>query len=283
METLSPALYRDLLNSIDRMQAFPASVQDILRLTRDSTRPPRELVEVIDRDPIITVKVLRVANSAYYSLPRQVTSIDHAVALLGYNTVKNLALSIALLSAVPPQGQSVLDSKRYLHHSLSAAAFARMLAARIPDGEPHDYFLAGLLHDFGKVVLAQVIPQDFQKAQDLGNAQSLSLHQALMQVTGIDHARIGSMLLEQWHFPPPLVAAIRQQYLPDASAPAMAVCVYAANQICKCAGMDCSGTDPASAFPPLVQQMLGGTLEQVMASLGDVGAVLQEARQFSEI
>jgi HD-like signal output (HDOD) protein len=283
MNTLSTDFSRELLDAIDRIQAFPVSVQNILKLTRDSTSSPRDLVDVIQRDPIVTIKVLRVVNSAYYSLPRQITSIDHAVVFLGFNTIKNLALGIAALSLAPAQLPPALDSRTYLHHSLATAAIARQLGARFPAIDANDFFIAGLLHDFGKVVLAQVMPAQFRKALEYGLWHEVSLHSALMEVTGIDQSEVGAMLLEHWRFPAELVQGIRCQYVRDGSAPALSLCIQAANQICKKAGADFAANDQPQAFCASVQQALGGTLESVMESLGDVSAILQAATQFSDL
>jgi HD-like signal output (HDOD) protein len=283
MNTLSADFSRELLDAIDRIQAFPVSVQNILKLTRDSTSSPRDLVDVIQRDPIVTIKVLRVVNSAYYSLPRQITSIDHAVVFLGFNTIKNLALGIAALSLAPAQLPPALDSRAYLHHSLATAAIARQLGARFPAIDANDFFIAGLLHDFGKVVLAQVMPAQFRKALEYGLWHEVSLHSALMEVTGIDQSEVGAMLLEHWRFPAELVQGIRCQYVRDGSAPALSLCIQAANQICKKAGADFAANDQPQAFCASVQQALGGTLESVMESLGDVSAILQAATQFSDL
>ena len=283
MNTLSADFSRELLDAIDRIQAFPVSVQGILKLTRDSTSSPRDLVDVIQRDPIVTIKVLRVVNSAYYSLPRQITSVEHAVVFLGFNTIKNLALGIAALSLAPAQLHPALDSRAYLHHSLAAAAITRQLGARFPAIDANDFFIAGLLHDFGKVVLAQVMPAQFRKALEYGLWHEVSLHSALMEVTGLDQSEVGAMLLEHWRFPAELVQGIRHQYVQDDSAPALSLCIQAANQICKQAGADFAANDKPRAFSVPLQQALGGTLESVMESLGDVTAILQAATQFSDL
>jgi putative nucleotidyltransferase with HDIG domain len=278
---MSPEFSKELVDAIDRMQAFPVSVQNILKLTRDAGSAPRELVEVIQRDPIVTIKVLRVVNSAYYSLPRQVTSIDHAVVLLGFNTIKNLALGIAAVGMLPSTPRAVLDSQRYLNHSLTAAAVARQLGARFPALDAHDFFIAGLLHDFGKVVLAQVMPEPFNQALEFSLWHEVPMHQALLEVTGIDHAELGAMLLEKWRFPSLLVEGIRWQNSSDAHDSPIALCVYAANQVCRHAGVDFAGDAKPQAFSSTMERALGGTLDHVIESLGDVAAILQEARQFS--
>lgn len=283
MNTMSPDFGKELLDAIDRIQAFPVSVQNILRLTRDTASSPHELVDVIQRDPIVTIKVLRVVNSAYYSLPRHITSIDHAVVFLGFNTIKNLALGIAALSLAPAHMLAAMDNKAYLHHSLATAAVTRQLGTRFPGAEANDFFIGGLLHDFGKVVLAQVMPAQFRKALEYGLWHEVSLHTALVEVSGMDQAEVGAMLLEHWQFPAPLVQGIRHQYVRDASAPTMSVCIQAANQICKRAGADFAASGQIQAFSAHMEQTLGGTLESVTESLGDVGALVQAATQFSDL
>jgi HD-like signal output (HDOD) protein len=283
MNMLSPDFAQALLDAIDRMQAFPVSVQNILKLTRDSTSSPHDLVDVIQRDPIVTIKVLRVVNSAYYSLPRQITSIDHAVVFLGFNTIKNLALGIAALSLVPAQLHAALDNKAYLHHSLATAAITRRLGSRFPDIDANDFFIGGLLHDFGKVVLAQVMPAQFRKALEYGLWNEVSLQSALMAVTGIDQSEVGAMLLAHWRFPAELVEGIRHQYVRDASAPTLSVCIHAANQICKLVGADFAANDKPHALSASMEQTLGGTLESVTESLGDMSNLLQAAADFSDL
>jgi HD-like signal output (HDOD) protein len=280
---MEPEFAKQLLDAIERMQAFPASVQSILKLTRDPGSAPRDLVDVIQRDPIVTIKVLRVVNSAYYSLPRPIASIDHAVVLLGFNTIKNLALSIAALHIVPAQLHAAYDGKHYLQHSLQTAALTRQLGARFPGTEAADFFIGGLLHDFGKAVLAQVMPAQFKKALEYGLWHEVSLHTALLEVTGINQAEVGAMLLEHWRFPAELVQGISLQYASDASAPLLSVCIRAANQICKRAGASLAAADPAEALSSHLEQTLGGTLDSITDSLGDVPALLQAATQFPEL
>jgi HD-like signal output (HDOD) protein len=283
MATMSPEFSKELLDAIDRMQAFPASVQSILRLTGAASSAPRELVEVIQNDPIVTIKVLRVVNSAYYSLPRPITSIDAAVVFLGFNTIKNMALSIAALSLLPHNPQAAFDTKSYVNHSLSTASIARALGLRFADIDAHDFFIAGLLHDFGKVVLAQVMPTPFNQALDYSLAHGISLHPALLQVTGLHHAEVGAMLLEKWRFPAVLVQALRGQYSDYEPGSEVTLCVQAANQISKLIGADFAIRAPAQGLSPAMEQALGGTLDEVLESLGDIGVVLEEGSKFAEL
>jgi HD-like signal output (HDOD) protein len=91
LSELTPELERKLGQAVERMPAFPRSVQRVLELTRNINCPPKEIVGVIEKDPVMTMKIFKVINSAYYSLPNKITSVGQSVVYLGINTVKNLA------------------------------------------------------------------------------------------------------------------------------------------------------------------------------------------------
>ena len=265
------------------MPAFPKSVQRILELTRDVNSTPKELVDVIDKDPVVTVKVLKVVNSAYFSLPKQITSIGHAVVYLGFNTIKNLALSIAAIGMLPKDNASGFDVQQYLLHSLATAGVAKQLANRVNDADPADCFIAGLLHDFGKVVFAQFMPEEFREALEISRVEGSSLFAALQKTIGVDHAVVGAMLVEKWRFAPHLIETIRYQHLAVLKDTDMIACVFGANQICKKLNFGFGGNFYIDEFPATVQERLGGSLDEVIASMGDLDTVFEEAKIFAKI
>lgn len=279
---MRPELSQKLAAAVDRMPAFPKSVQKILELTRDVNCSPKDLVQVIDKDPVVTVKVLRVVNSAYYSLPKQITSINHAVVYLGFNTIKNLALSIAAIGMLPADNEAGFDGQQYLLHSLATAGIAKQLASRV-GVDPMDCFIAGLLHDFGKVVFAQFMPKEFRQALELSQWNESSLHLALREVIGVDHAAVGAMLVEKWRFPPDLIETVGHQYGPELKDTPMIACVFAANQISKKLSFGFGGNPYVEELPAEVAQRLGGTLDQVIESLGDLTGMFEEAKIFSKV
>lgn len=280
---MSPELAKKLAAAVDGMPAFPKSVQRVLELTRDVNSTPKDLVEVIDKDPVLTVKVLKVVNSPYYSLPKQITSVGHSVVFLGFNTIKNLALSIAAIGMLPKTNDAGFDGQQYLLHSLATAAIAKQLAMKLDDADPMDCFIAGLLHDFGKVVLAQFMPKEFRMALDMSQQQGTSLHLALREIMEVDHAVVGAMLVEKWRFAPKLVETIRHQYGPELADSDMIASVFAANQISKQLKFGFAGNLLVEPLPPTVAKRLGGTLEQVIERLGDLEPLFEEAQVFSKI
>ena len=265
------------------MPAFPKSVQRILELTRDVNSTPKDLVDVIDKDPVVTLKILKVVNSAYYSLPKQITSIGHAVVYLGFNTIKNLALSIAAIGMLPKDNASGFDVQQYLLHSLATAGLAKKLAQRVEDADAMDCFIGGLLHDFGKVVFAQFMPKEFKAALQESQLNGTPLHLSLQKHIGADHFVVGAMLVEKWRFAPELIETIGHQSLGDLKDTDMIACVFGANQIAKKLQFGFSGNPCVDEFPLTVQKRLGGNIDQVIASMGDLHALFEEAKLFAKL
>jgi len=283
MQTISPELSQKLANAVDGMPAFPKSVEKILQLTRDVNCTPKDIVQVIDKDPVVTVKILKVVNSAYYSLPRQITSVNNAVVYLGFNTIKNLALAIAAIGMMPKHNAAGFDVDQYLLHSLSTAGIARKLASHLDDADPMDCFIGGLLHDFGKVVFAQFLPDEFRQALHLSQTNGSSLHEALRQTVGVDHALVGAMLVEKWHFAPELINTISHQYETTQFDTGLFACVFTANQISKHLGFGFGGNPCIYPLPDQVMRRMGGTLEEVIAASDDWHTAFEDAKLFATL
>lgn len=283
MTECSTDLTRKLSAAVEKMPAFPKSVQRILELTRDINCKPKELVMVIEKDPVMTIKLLRVLNSAYYSFPNPITSVHQSVVYLGINTIKNMALSFATAGVLPPHNDAGFDIQRYLAHSLTTASIARMLCQKYGgDGaDPADCHIAGLLHDFGKVVFAQFMAAEFKEALALSAEQNRSLHATEQQVIGADHSVVGAMLVEKWQFPKQLSETIRHHH--DGVSPdnAMLGCLYIADQISNRLSEEHDGSIVEEEIPPELAPRFGERLEEVMAGLGDLSQVVEEAELFA--
>lgn len=266
------------------MPAFPKSVQRILELTRDINCQPKELVIVIEKDPVMTMKLLRILNSAYYSFPKQITSVNQSVVYLGLNTIKNMALSFAAMGVLPQQNAAGFDVQRYLMHSLTTASLARMLCQKFGEGDidPTDCYIAGLLHDFGKVVFAQFMPTEFKEALALSGEQITSLHAAEKQIIGADHSLVGAMLVEKWQFPKSLADAIRHHHSEISPENTVQSCLFVADQISKKLSMGNSGNLLVEDLPPALAEHFGDDMDGIIARLGDLSKVVEEAESFTK-
>lgn len=268
------------------MPAFPKSVQKILELTRNINCLPKELVGVIEKDPVMTMKILKVINSAYYSLPNKITSVNQSVVYLGINTIKNLALSFATVGILPRTNTVGFDIQRYLLHSLASASVARQLCNLYGNGEadPADCFVAGLLHDFGKVVYAQFMPDEFRQALMISVTEGRRLYEVERQVIGVDHGVVGAMLAKRWQFPPHLVDAIRDHHADVPADDAMLACLRVAEQVCR--GPNLLEVKDATAWHgqvPCVPARFGDDLEVVVARVGDIARIISEANVFVQV
>lgn len=283
IKEISPELAKKLTQAVEKMPAFPKSVQKLLELTKNPDCEPKHLVQVIEKDPVMTVKILRVINSAYYNPPSKITSVNHSVVFLGFNTIKNLALSIASIGILPKQNSAGFDIQQYLQHSLTTAGIAKLLGARLADTDPMDCYIAGLLHDFGKVVFALFMPDEFNQALTKSSSENISLHTAENQVIGVDHTVVGSMLAEKWQFSQALIECIRNHHSMDAGEGGIWAGVYAANQISKKMSFGDSGNPCIEALPPAVQNYFGGDIDAIIASLGDLSKIAEESRIFAQV
>ena len=270
---LDAELTQRLTAWVDALPAFGPTVQRIVALSKEMHCAPRDMVHVIETDPVVMIKVLKVVNSAQYGYGKNITSVNQAVAILGFNTIKNLALGIADAGILPAKNVGGFDAKRYLLHSLTTAAVARLLAAQRPDADSQDYYIAGLLHDFGKVMISQYKPSRFRQAMDTALWEGSALHMNLQSIAGMNHAQICAGLLEHWGFKETLVTAIRLQYAPESASSHLVASLYAANLISK-ALLPNESAVSTNDLPDCVQRALGGSFSMVYNALGDLEAVV---------
>ena len=273
---------KDLLQSVEKMPAFPQSVHRVIELTSDINSDPRALVEVIEHDPILIMKILKMVNSPYFGLAEKITSVNHAVVYIGINTVKNLALSTATLGVLPRTNNAGFNMDAFLLHSLSTAIIARILAKKLKIQEKgaFDFFLSGLLHDFGKVVFAHFMPDDFKQVLQIVKEEGLPLYEAEQKIFTTDHAQIGSLLGEKWNLPAHLITCIRDHHCHDRKESLIIDVVSAADQISKELKIGFGGENRIEKLPDGILERFGANAQAVIDSLGDINAETEKALVF---
>ena len=192
---------KKIQNYIARMPSLSTTVTKVLEICNSPRTSPNDLNQVISLDPVLTGQVLRLINSAYYSLLSQATSLTRAIIMLGINTVKNLALSRAILNTLNGKKSfGIFSMDEFWTHSICVGVTARFLATikRIPPVEGGEYFVAGLLHDLGKIPLLNRFPEEYLQALELSKVEQIPLHQAESEILGINHSLVGGMIAEKW-------------------------------------------------------------------------------------
>lgn len=205
---------------ISRLPGLSTTAAKVLETCNNPQSTPNDLNRLISLDPVLAGQVLRLTNSAYYSLRHPVSSLTRAIIMLGINTVKNLVLSFAILKHLRgKQSFRALSANQFWAHSLGVGVIAKCLArfkgVSLTDQE--EYFVCGLLHDLGKVPLNHQFPAEYLRALDLANRSHCPLAQAENAVFGFDHGTIGGLIAEKWRLSPAFIEALGSHHQPDQS------------------------------------------------------------------
>ncbi len=271
-----------LIILVEKMPAFPKSVQQVVQLTSDINASAKDIVRVIECDPVMTVKILKAINSSFYGLPQKITSVQRAVVHIGLNTIKNIALGVAAMGILNPNNKANFNTSNFLLHSLTTAAISKMLAERLGLSSTvcGDCFVAGLLHDFGKVVFAEFMPNEFKLALEKSREQQLSLHQTELEFIGLNHSQAGKILAEKWGLSDTLIGAIAHHHDPDPVQNELQDCVFAANQVSKYMQFGDGGNPLIEDFPDFIVSRFALSLPAMCETLGDLQSVKTEALSF---
>jgi HD-like signal output (HDOD) protein len=208
------------------MPSFSTTAAKVLETCNDPQSSPHDLARVISLDPVLTAQVLRFINSAYYSLRFQITSLVRAITMLGLNTIKNLALSFAILGIMNRQRPSrMLTADGFWTHCLCVAVTARCLAESrgFSGTQQEEYFVAGLLHDLGKIPLSIVYPSEYSLAIDEAQRRHIALYKSEHAVLGIDHCLVGKWMAAKWQLNPSVCESLAHHHDLD--------CTTATNQL----------------------------------------------------
>jgi len=262
-----------LAKMVESMPAFPESVHQVMALTNDINCTPKDLVHVIERDPVMTLKILKLVNSAFFALSRNVSSVQHALVYLGMNTIKNLAVSIATVNTLPRQSIPELPMSAFLTHSLAVASVAQHLARKkLSLRDASDHFVGGLLHDFGKAVFIQFEPRTYAEVIREASERVVPLSQVEVERFGVSSADVGAMLAENWQLPEALVDCIRYHNSPGEPASDLILTVGAATTVIKTMHMGDNGDPMVGDFSPVTRERLHSEIQDVVAELGDLEA-----------
>jgi putative nucleotidyltransferase with HDIG domain len=225
---------RILTQKIKNLPTIPIILDRILKLLRDENVSAVRLEEIISNDQAIASKVLSIANSAYYGLSEKVTSISHAVSLLGFITVKNIAIGTSIFSDFSDKGSGI-EMKDLWLHSIGAAMASEKIAKKVSGIEPETAFIGGLLHDIGKLILIDIFRKQYRDAVETASDTACSICFAEDRLFGINHITVGEWLCERWHLPSEVILSVKYHRTPWLSAEnkKLPSVVYLGNNITK--------------------------------------------------
>lgn len=203
-----------ILEKLHQLPVIPSVVREVMSSFRDANAGSATMARKIEIDQGLSARVLRVANSSFYGLSREVGSIQDAVTVLGFDTVRSLVVSAGFTHAFPASADSLFDRHAYWIRSFKVASYTEALAQCL-GGVRQLSFTSGLFHDVGQLVLSICIPEKFADILAQQKASGLNLIKVEQAVLGFDHAEIGAEMAKRWNFPPEIEHAINFWHVPE--------------------------------------------------------------------
>ncbi|MCK9274874.1 MAG: HDOD domain-containing protein [Syntrophales bacterium] len=264
-----------IVRFIAGMPSLPVTVTRVLEICNSPATSPDDLNRVIALDPVLTGRVLKLVNSAYYGLCNTITSLPRAIIMLGMNTIKNLVIGSAIVNSFGRISFHALSMTNFWLHCLCVGVTAKRLAIlkEVPITQREDYFVGGLLHDLGKIPLISLFSHEY--LQILSSGSRCVLYNSERKILGLDHMQVGKMIGEKWKLGIAISDCLHHHHDPDNAAEEnrqKVKIIELADMFSKYLGIGNAGDLPPD----------GDTLNHNMSANGFTGAQLEGLKETVE-
>jgi len=259
-----------IVSSLDKIPTLPVIYSKLGKLLQSPDATIAAVSNIISEDQVIAAKVLKFVNSAFYGFPQRVGSLQRAIVILGFNTIKNLVFATSVFDMFRGmETGGAFDKKNFWKHCIGCAVASRVLAEAADLRNPDEVFTGGLLHDIGKLVVAVHYPDRFSAVINEVQASGAPMVESERKVFGYDHCQVGSALAAQWRFPADTAQMIGAHHLADGALPARKdiAAVHIGNILAMALGLGSGGEKKLAPVNPKAWDLLGlslSSLELVM-------------------
>jgi HD-like signal output (HDOD) protein len=233
-----------LIKKIEQIPTLPAISQKVLEIVRSEDASIDKIAPLVEQDPALASNVLKVANSSFYGCLSRVSSIDHALVVLGINETKSILLGFSVHNFFSQhRGKNRrFDHTRFWRHGIICSQVAKLLGRQFRVQNDSTLFLVGLIHDIGKIVLDQYLTEDFEQIIERVSSGRMTFSAAEKEVLGATHYQIAAKLLKQWHFPNSVIMPVLYHHAPwyDKGYEMSSIIVYLANILTHLVDYSCS-------------------------------------------
>lgn len=210
--------YYDQIIGLDRLPTLPLIATELGQITQEDNLSINQILPIVEKDPPFAMMVLKLANSAYYGINREIKSLHNALVIIGLKELSELAIGFSVLRVMSPENEGgPIQWESLWEHSAGVGHVAQLLQKSLDikiEGSP---YALGLLHDIGKIILYQLQPEKYMECLSYAARERCTSYEAEEQVLGIDHMTVGAMVAEKWKLPDPIVTAISQHHHPGQS------------------------------------------------------------------
>jgi putative nucleotidyltransferase with HDIG domain len=279
----------DRLEAIEDIPSLPLVITRLTEAIQNVDSSASDVAKIMEDDPAIMARVLKMVNSSFYAGGAQtepVTNVRHAIVRLGYDAVRNIALTSSVFSVFKDDHAMVFDRKEFWRHCICTGIVANVVCdfTKYKDGgiPRESVALAGLLHDMGKIIMEQYFYDMFTKILDHAKSNDLTLFEIETQAFKVGHCEIGAWLAKRWKLSPEMIACIEFHHEPERAPEefrAMVSLVHVADYICNLKRMGQSGNPKPPEFRQEIWEELGLNVE----SINEIVKVAEEEAEKSEI
>jgi putative nucleotidyltransferase with HDIG domain len=267
------------IRRIKNLPTVPGIVAKIARMVENPETSASEVGRLISQDQVLSAKVLRMANSAFFGMSRKISSISQALVILGFEVVKGLVLTSSVFDMIQKSMAGLWE------HSIGCAAASGAVATLLGRDDAEEILVAGLLHDLGKVVLALNLPEEMRLVMNRVATGNVLFYEAENEVLDYDHSELGQWLAEHWNLPESLAEPMRLHHRPEKAIlkPECTAIVHIADIIVRAKGFGNAGDILVPPISMAAWEMLGlrktdflpilEILEPKLASLCDITAI----------
>jgi len=271
-----------MIREIKDLTPMPAVANRLLEIVEKPDSSMNDITRIIQYDPVMTVDILKICNSAYLGLKMPAESIKDAVNMLGTDQIIELALvkSSAKVLSGPRKGYG-LEQGDMWRYSVSSAVIAKQVALRLGLSNKSTIFTAALIKDIGKIILEKYVFKDFKKINTLVKNDGYSFREAEKKVLGIDHAEMGALIGKIWGFSPRMVKLIQHHHLRDESMmnDKEVAAVYLADCICMMMGNGVGSDGLSYRFKDQLMKIHGITHKDITGIIAEFGLNMQEVNE----